>query len=165
MQGSQRVCPGGGFRTRAVCTFASFLLILGLADRPTYGQVLALEGGVLRTPAGTDPTLQIYAAAPPISFVRPYSIISWTPDDAKPVVVTQLSMDAFARGPVFSSVAAGATWFPFLDYEPEPSASALVGVALPVPNVYVYALGSVQPWLEDGWSLVGAVGYTLFRGR
>lgn len=148
---------------RGLAHFALLVFLLSVLAGPARAQVISADVAVLRTSNFTDPVAELYAAAPPVTFVRPYMIASWTLDEIEPTVITQLAVPTFTYGPLWNNIAAGATWFAFRDYRPTVSASTYLGVNLPIPNVNAFTLFSVQPAIED-WSLLVGVAYTfLYR--
>ncbi len=146
------------------------LAVLALTAVPqrAKAQIVAVEGGFIRTEVFTHPMVEVFAAAPKVGFVRPYAIVSWSfdpspfavDDDGRPVVVTQLSVDTFRRGRVANNVAAGATWYPFHNYKPRASASTHLSVQLPLPNLSAFGLLSYVP-SDESVTVLGGLSYTL----
>jgi hypothetical protein len=149
---------------RSVVTAFGLLLIAA----PAHGQIVSVDVGALRTPFATEPVLETYIASPPISGVRAYSIISWTPlvseDAHKPTVVTQIALPLYSGPRGWLSFDAGATWFPFLDYKPEPTVGGYLGVRLPA-GLHAFGLVSAQPRSEWERSYVVGLARTLYFRR
>lgn len=154
-------------RPRRTLAAAGALYLLWMAA-PAHGQIVAVDVGALRTPASTVTVAEVYAAAPPVLGVRPYAIVSWTPwveqDAHKPTVVTQVALPLLVGSLGLVTADAGATWYPFLDYKPEPTVGGRVAIFLPA-RFQVFALVSAEP--RNGWgrSYVVGLARTLYRGR
>lgn len=144
-------------------TPAFALLPLALLVTPANGaaQIASAGVGVLDTPFSTEVVAELYVAAPPLLGVRPYAIASWTPwaegDAHKPTIVTQLALPLYASQRALLTADGGFTWFPFRDYEPEPTVGARLGIFLPY-RLQVFGLVASEP--RNDWQRSYILGLT-----
>jgi queuosine precursor transporter len=168
LQFAAKVLGGGAWsvllrpRPKRAAALAAGILI-ALTPSVLAGQTISASGAVLVTEHGRKPVAELFVAAPAVAGVTPSLIVSQPTEGGEPTYIVQASLDGPRRGRVFTSVSAGAAFYPFAGYRARPVVGAYVGVVTPLPRTHIFALTTVQPKHEWGWSVVTGASFTAIR--